>query len=214
MRRYIRSTVSFLLTISIALFSTACSRPEKFDLVKASKRVHAEEVGITGFTKKMGFGNRDIPVYVHETGVDAQELFDITINRFCKLPDAKISKATAMYYSLSDYEDQNWHYILAYSFSFETKKDAEDFYEYYEDEITDRYDGGGNEILESGTSSNGYAYTIGGVEKDNGIAIIWSVYMYGDQAMFVFVSSKDKSEPTPVREIFDAMGVKSSFSIF
>lgn len=214
MHRSVLSTFSFLLAISIVLFSSSCSRSGKFDLVKAAKLVGAEEVGIIGFTKKMSFSNREDPVYVNDTGVDAQELFDATINRFGKLPEAKISEATAMYYPLSGEEDENWYYILAYSITFETKKGAQDFYQYYEEEITDKYDEGGNEILDSGMDSKGYKFTIGGVEKDNGRAVVWSVFMCGNQSLFVFVVSEDKSEPKPLRIIFDAMGIKSSFSIF
>ena len=102
MRRYFRSLLSFLLTISIALFSTSCSWSGKFDLVKASKRVHAKEVEIDEFARKMGYLNRDNPVYVHETGKDADEFYDKTLNRFGTLPDVDICEGTGFYYPLTE----------------------------------------------------------------------------------------------------------------
>lgn len=214
MRSSTKSILSLVLILTLTFTGSSCSLNEKsFDLLAASKKVGAKEVGVTGFKENMGYKNRDNPIYVNETGVDAQELFDTTINRFGNLPDVKITKATAMYYPLSD-DDGNWHFVLAYSFSFETKRDAKAFYQYYQEEITDKYDDGGNERLESGTASKGYEYTIGGMKKDNGNSIVWSVYLYEDQAVLIYVSAEDKSEPKPIRKISASMGVISPYSIF
>ena len=175
-----RKVISLVLVLAMAAGMTGCGQ-KNFShktLVKAAKKLDLEESSDNEeFYENFGVKNHWKEAYISVKDEDAQDIYDVYVNRWKDLPGYDVPEATA----IAIYNDDGLYMVSLLTFESETR--AKKFYKKYVDAYVAEGDDG---------EENGYTYTIYSYDSGNGKFRMTGVYLKGNTVLTMRGATSDQ----------------------